>query len=260
MQATIYSYLRQHATELGARILEIFPPLQSMTDKVPSEMATLLRKALPAQAIAIAGLAKYLKTARSARIVAECGTGKTFMSLGLAHVFASENDRGHVPFAHIQEVGAEAVKAIPHVRTFLIEDMRSGGDPKQLHGLCEVRLKGGRVVYEGMKTSMQEICLRLMGRKMLVALMMEGKFSGEGLQSLDADEDLMSAMARELVEKAALANRPTQSGSSWMRRGRVRWSMMFQRPRNKRRMPRGITIPSPVGTAIAESTRCILAR
>jgi hypothetical protein len=35
-------------------------------------------------------------------------------------------------------------------------------------------------------------------------LMMEGKFSGEGLQSLDADEDLMSAMARELVEKAGV--------------------------------------------------------
>jgi hypothetical protein len=34
--------------------------------------------------------------------------------------------------------------------------------------------------------------------------MMEGKFSGEGLQSLDADEDLMSAMARELVEKAGV--------------------------------------------------------
>jgi predicted helicase len=63
--------------------MESFPPLQSMTDEIPGQMATLLRKALPAQAIAIAGLAKYLKTARSARIVAECGTGKTFMSLVL---------------------------------------------------------------------------------------------------------------------------------------------------------------------------------
>ena len=43
-----------------------------------------------------------------------------------------------------------------------------------------------------------------MGKKMLVALMMEGKFSGEGLQSLDTDEDLMSAMVRELVEKAGV--------------------------------------------------------
>ena len=38
----------------------------------------------------------------------------------------------------------------------------------------------------------------------LVALMMEGKFSGEGLQSLDANEDLLSAMARELVEKGGV--------------------------------------------------------
>jgi hypothetical protein len=43
-----------------------------------------------------------------------------------------------------------------------------------------------------------------MGKKMLVALMMEGKFSGEGLQSLDANEDLLSAMARELVEKGGV--------------------------------------------------------
>ena len=57
------------------------------------------------------------------------------------------------------------------------------------------------VTYAG---TMQETCLRLMGKKMLVALMMEGKFSGEGLLSLDADEDLMSAMARELVEKAGV--------------------------------------------------------
>jgi hypothetical protein len=57
------------------------------------------------------------------------------------------------------------------------------------------------VTYAG---TMQETCLRLMGKKMLVALMMEGKFTGEGLQALDTDEDLMSAMARELVQKAGV--------------------------------------------------------
>ena len=46
------------------------------------------------------------------------------------------------------------------------------------------------VTYSG---TMQETCPRLMG-----------KFSGEGLQPLDTDEDLMSAMARELVEKAGV--------------------------------------------------------
>jgi hypothetical protein len=48
---------------------------------------------------------------------------------------------------------------------------------------------------------MQETCFRSVG-KMLVVLMTEGKFAGEGLQALDTDEDLMNAMARELVEKA----------------------------------------------------------
>jgi hypothetical protein len=50
----------------------------------------------------------------------------------------------------------------------------------------------------------QRTCLRLMGRKMLVALMMEGKFSGEGIHSLDADDDLLAAMARELVEQSGV--------------------------------------------------------
>jgi len=30
---------------------------------------------------------------------------------------------------------------------------------------------------------------------------MEGKFAGEGLQNIDADDDMLSAMARELVER-----------------------------------------------------------
>jgi hypothetical protein len=46
---------------------------------------------------------------------------------------------------------------------------------------------------------MQSSCLRLMGRKPLVTLAMEGKFSREGLQSLDEDDDMLTAMARELV-------------------------------------------------------------
>jgi hypothetical protein len=46
---------------------------------------------------------------------------------------------------------------------------------------------------------MQSSCLLLMGRKLLVSLAMEGKFSREGLQSLDEDDDMLTAMARELV-------------------------------------------------------------
>ena len=52
--------------------------------------------------------------------------------------------------------------------------------------------------YEG---TMQTACLRLMGKKLLVALTMEGKFAGEGIQNIDEDDDMLSAMARELVER-----------------------------------------------------------
>jgi hypothetical protein len=34
-----------------------------------------------------------------------------------------------------------------------------------------------------------------------VALTMEGKFADEGLQTIDEDDDMLSAMARELVER-----------------------------------------------------------
>ena len=52
--------------------------------------------------------------------------------------------------------------------------------------------------YEG---TMQTACLRLLGKKLLVALSMEGKFAGEGLQNIDEDDDMLSATARELVER-----------------------------------------------------------
>src|ERR1700757_2420426 len=55
--------------------------------------------------------------------------------------------------------------------------------------------------YEG---TMQTACLRLMGKKLLVALTMEGKFAGEGLQNIDEDDDILSAMARELVERNSI--------------------------------------------------------
>jgi len=46
---------------------------------------------------------------------------------------------------------------------------------------------------------MQENCLRLMGKKLLVALAIEGKFSSDGLQAMDDGGDILMALARELV-------------------------------------------------------------
>ena len=46
-----------------------------------------------------------------------------------------------------------------------------------------------------------------MGKKLLVSLAMEGKFSNEGLQALDADDDMLTAMARELATQKVIGER-----------------------------------------------------
>ena len=52
--------------------------------------------------------------------------------------------------------------------------------------------------------TMQTSCLRLMGKKLLVSLAMEGKFSNEGLQGIEDDDDVLTAMARELVTNSGV--------------------------------------------------------
>jgi hypothetical protein len=42
-------------------------------------------------------------------------------------------------------------------------------------------------------------CLRLMGRKLLVSMAIEGKFSDSGLQAMDDGVDVLTTLARELV-------------------------------------------------------------
>jgi hypothetical protein len=166
MDTDVYSYLRTHATELGSRILETYPPLQSTKDPVAPPIAKLLRRALPAQALAITGTAKYLRNAKAARIVAECGAGKTYIALGAIHVLADGRPSTTLVMcpSHITHKWArEALLTVPRARTFLIEDIRNGGDPKKPHGICEVKLRKGKIVYEGLRLSLAE--LRRMGRK-----------------------------------------------------------------------------------------------
>jgi hypothetical protein len=52
--------------------------------------------------------------------------------------------------------------------------------------------------------TMQETCLRLMGKKLLVSLAMEGKFASDGLQAIDEGDDILMAMARELVTEKGI--------------------------------------------------------
>jgi hypothetical protein len=62
----------------------------------------------------------------------------------------------------------------------------------------------------------QEVCLRLMGKKLLVALAMEGKFTSDGLQAIDGDDDMLTAMARELVQNKGIGE---SADNLWRRVG-----------------------------------------
>ena len=64
-----------------------------------------------------------------------------------------------------------------------------------------------KVKFLAYADTMQENCLRLMGRKLLVSLAMEGKFANQGLQALDDDDDMLTAMARELVTQKGIGEK-----------------------------------------------------
>jgi hypothetical protein len=85
------------------------------------------------------------------------------MALGLAHVMRAKTILVMCPSHIAKKWAREAIKTIPSVRTFLVEDMRNGGDPKQPHGVCEVRLRKGRIIYEGIEVPLSE--LRRLGRE-----------------------------------------------------------------------------------------------
>src|SRR6516165_5966639 len=92
-------YLRTFATELGERILESFPPLHGAQDPPSPLLSKLLRRPYPAQAVAISGIVRRLAEARAAAVVAECGTGKTLISL--ASLFVASGGKRFVALAMV---------------------------------------------------------------------------------------------------------------------------------------------------------------
>ena len=160
---TIYDYMRANAPLLGQRILQEYPALHPFDDPVSPRVDTLLRRPFPAQTIALMGVVKRWQYARTAMVVAECGTGKTLISLGAMHV----HSQGHpftalamVPPHLVEKWAREAFLTLPGLRVFLIDDLRNGGDEKKSHGVNEVRLRQGRIVREGLHTTLSELRLR----------------------------------------------------------------------------------------------------
>jgi SNF2 family DNA or RNA helicase len=159
---TIETYLRRFANELGERILQCLPPLHGPQDAPSPLLANLLRRPYPGQALAVMGVVKRLAQAKSAAVVAECGTGKTLISLASAYVAS-----GGKPFtalvlapSHLTTKWArESLQTVPKARVFLIDGLRDS-TCKSRNGIQEIKLRRGHVVREGLKTTLTDLRLR----------------------------------------------------------------------------------------------------
>ena len=122
--ASIADYLRMYGSTLGEHVLARFPALHSPDDPVWPALKQLKRRPFPAQAMAIMGIVKCWQDARCAAAVAECGTGKTLISLGSVFTHASGlpfTCLAMVPPQLVEKWCREAVLTLPGVRVFVID-------------------------------------------------------------------------------------------------------------------------------------------
>ena len=160
---SIASYLGTFANELGERILRSYPPLQAVEDPPSPLIGQLLRRPFPAQALAIMGVVKRWNKTRAAAVIAECGTGKTLISLAAAHVHSAGRPftgLAMVPPQLVEKWAREAFRTLPRVRVFLIDGLRTQTSSNGHAGVNEVRLRNGRIVREGLRTTLTELRLR----------------------------------------------------------------------------------------------------
>ncbi len=163
---TISDYLRLFATELGDRILHQYPALYPINEALSPRFGSLLRRPFPAQQAAIMGVVKRWDKARAAAVVAECGTGKTLISLASMHVHSQGrafNSLVMVPPQLVEKWAREAILTLPRVRVFLIDGLRDPSNAKVPHGVNEVKLKQGRIIREGLGTGLTDLRLRREG-------------------------------------------------------------------------------------------------
>jgi SNF2 family DNA or RNA helicase len=161
---TLEEYLREFSVEIGDRILTSFPPLHAPGEPTSPILNKLLRRPFAAQAVAIAGAVARLRQARSVAVIAEMGTGKTLMAMAIAHVYAAGRPYGClfvVPPQLLQKTAREILQTIPGAKVYVIDSLRSQR-PGQTgpQGVNELRLRNGRIVRDGVHTSLTDMRLR----------------------------------------------------------------------------------------------------
>ena len=163
----INEYLRSRASELAERILRTFPALHGVDDAESQHLGNLLRTPFPAQVLAIMGVVKRWHDARGAAVIAECGTGKTLISLGSIHVHSERKPftaLAMVPPQLVEKWARETLLTLPRVRVFFIDGLRNPTSSAAHAGVSEVRLRNGRIVREGLRTRLPELRQRKTSR------------------------------------------------------------------------------------------------
>jgi superfamily II DNA or RNA helicase len=160
--ATIGDYLREYGQALGKLVLDRFPAVHGPEDPMWPDLQHLKRRPFPAQAMAMMGVVKRFEDSRCAAVVAECGTGKTLISLG--SVFTHANGTpftclAMVPPQLVEKWCREAILTLPGIRVFIIDGCRNGLASNGFGGVNEVRLRNGRIIREGLKTTLSQMRL-----------------------------------------------------------------------------------------------------
>ena len=109
-------------------------------------------------------VAKKWERGRSAAVIAECGTGKTLISLAALQIHSDGRPFTAIAMApgHITlKWCKEALETIPRLRVFLIDGLRDRvRDSSVPCGVNEVRLRRGQIVREGLHTTLTDLRLR----------------------------------------------------------------------------------------------------
>jgi hypothetical protein len=145
----------------------MYPPLHGFDDPASPLTLHLLRKPFPAQTLAMMGVVKRWNEARGAAVIAECGTGKTLISLGAVHVHSDRKPftaLAMVPPQLVEKWAREAFLTLPRVRVFFIDGLRTPTSSVGHAGVNEVRLRHGRIVREGLRTTLTELRQRKTAR------------------------------------------------------------------------------------------------
>ena len=161
---SIASYLELFSADLSDQILKSFPPLYSPGEIPSPVLAKMRRKPFKAQEVAIMSTLRRLEGAHSAAIIGEMGTGKTFMAMSAVHCEAAGRPYACLvlaPGTVVQKWCRELIETIPGARVYIIDSLRSqrpGITGPQ--GVNEVRLGNGRIVREGIHTTLTDMRLR----------------------------------------------------------------------------------------------------